>query len=159
MIITDIYNKPEKTSPLYQVCEEVEDFEKESYQIAALLESHIDDKRMLGLAANQIGILKRAFYMRGVVFFNPVVEPIGDEMVKMTEGCLSYPDLFIDIKRPRRVSMTYKNVDGEEYTKTFTEMSARIIQHEFDHLNGIPFFKRATRYHFDKAKKNLKKKA
>ena len=54
----------------------------------------------------------------------------------MEEGCLSIPDIRAEIKRPETIKIQYQDLDGESYTETFTNLAARVILHEIDHLNG-----------------------
>ena len=62
----------------------------------------------------------------------------------MEEGCLSLPGIRADIRRPESVRVTYTDLDGRERTEEFHELMARIIQHEYDHLDGILFFERMS---------------
>jgi peptide deformylase len=78
-------------------------------------------------------------------------------MVTLEEGCLSYPNLFVKIKRPKSIKVRFTTPDGETSTKTFTGMTARVFLHELDHLDGIAHTSRANRYHLDQAKKLVKK--
>ena len=115
------------------------------------------EKNGIGLAANQVGLPYRAFAMRGhpqnFVCFNPrIVQPSEQEVI-LEEGCLTYPGLLVKIKRPQHVRVRFTMANGETRTDTFTGMTARIFQHELDHLNGIKFFDRANRYHRDQAMK------
>ena len=114
----------------------------------------------MGLSANQIGVRTRAFVMRAeeiIGVFNPRVVDISSETVMLEEGCLSYPNLFVKIKRPKSIKVRFTTPDGETSTKTFTGMTARVFLHELDHLNGIAHTSRANRYHLEQAKKLLKK--
>jgi len=114
----------------------------------------------MGLSANQIGLRTRAFVMRAeeiIGVFNPRVVDISSETVMLEEGCLSYPNLFVKIKRPKSIKVRFTTPDGETSTKTFTGMTARVFLHELDHLNGIAHTSRANRYHLEQAKKLLKK--
>ena len=60
----------------------------------------------------------------------------------MAEGCLSFPLLGLHISRPTQIDVKYQDFNGEEHTKTFNGISARIFQHELDHLNGIVYTSR-----------------
>ena len=125
--------------------------------------------RGVGLAAPQIGINTRALVMGmgnfeteeakdyNSVFFNPEITEFSDETVLMIEGCLSYPELFIKIKRPTYIVMTWENEEGNKCYDKFAGMTSRIIQHEVDHLEGITFLQKANKYHIEQAKKALKK--
>ena len=127
------------------------------YELAHDLVHFMYEKNGIGLAANQVGLPYRAFAMRGhpqnFVCFNPrIVQPSEQEVI-LEEGCLTYPGLLVKIKRPQHVRVRFTMANGETRTDTFTGMTARIFQHELDHLNGIKFFDRANRYHRDQAMK------
>lgn len=114
----------------------------------------------MGLSANQIGVRTRAFVMRAeeiIGVFNPRVVDVSSETVTLEEGCLSYPNLFVKIKRPKSIKVRFTTPDGETSTKTFTGMTARVFLHELDHLDGIAHTSRANRYHLEQAKKLVKK--
>lgn len=114
----------------------------------------------MGLSANQIGVRTRAFVMRGeeiIGVFNPRVVDESSETVILEEGCLSYPNLFVKVKRPKSIKVRFTTPDGQTSTKTFTGMTARVFLHELDHLDGVAHTSRANRYHLDQAKKLVKK--
>jgi peptide deformylase len=114
----------------------------------------------MGLAASQIGIRTRAFVMRAeeiIGVFNPRVVDVSSETVMLEEGCLSYPNLFVKIKRPKSIKVRFTTPDGETNTKTFTGMTARVFLHEMDHLDGILHTSHASRYHLEQANKLVKK--
>ncbi len=67
---------------------------------------------------------------------------MSEEKVKEWEGCLSIPGIRGLVPRSKKVSIEYENLDGELIQKVFTDFAARIIQHEFDHLEGIVFLDR-----------------
>jgi peptide deformylase len=114
----------------------------------------------MGLSANQIGVRTRAFVIRAeeiIGIFNPRVVDESSETVTLEEGCLSYPNLFVKIKRPKSIKVRFTTPDGQTTTKTFTGMTARVFLHELDHLDGIAHTSRANRYHLEQAKKLVKK--
>ena len=114
----------------------------------------------LGLAAPQIGIPVRAFAMMAqqiIVCFNPRIIDESDEVIVLEEGCLSYPELFVKVKRPRRIKVRYEEPNGETVTKTFDGITARVFQHELSHLNGICHLDEANKYHKEQALKKWKK--
>jgi peptide deformylase len=119
----------------------------------------------IGLAAPQVGIDAQAFVI-GMgkfetkeaqefeqIFFNPVITSLGEETELVIEGCLSFPDLFIKIRRPKDIVLEWYTEEGTWATQNFGEMTSRIIQHEVDHLNGITFQTKAHSHHLLKAKK------
>lgn len=115
------------------------------------------ERNGLGLAANQVGYPWRVFAMRGspenFVCFNPRIIQPSDAEVSLEEGCLSFPGLLVKIKRPQHIRVRFTTPNGDTRTETFTGMSARVFQHEMDHIYGIRFYDRASRFHRDKALK------
>lgn len=113
------------------------------------------DNNGIGLAANQVGIPYRVFAMRGhpenFVCFNPKIVQPSEMQVTLEEGCLTYPGLLVKIKRPQHIRVRFTMPNGETVTHQFTGMSARIFQHELDHLDGVIFYNRANRYHREQA--------
>ena len=104
----------------------------------------------VGLAAPQVAESLRLFVATdtgdpkdALVAVNPVIKPFGPP-VEMEEGCLSLPDIRADIVRPEKVHMTWTGLDGKRYSGEFEDLMARIIQHEYDHLEGILFLDRMT---------------
>ena len=120
------------------------------------------DNNGIGLAANQVGTPYRVFAMRGtpenLVCYNPKVVHTSDEEVLLDEMCLSYPRLVVKVKRPQHVRVRYTQPNGEVVTQNFTGMTARVFQHEMDHLDGVVFYNRANKYHRDLALKRYNKR-
>ena len=119
------------------------------------------DNSGLGLAANQVGTPYRIFAMRGspenFVCFNPKIVQYSEQTVTLEEGCLTYPGLLVKIKRPEFVRVRFQTPNGDTMTKQFVGMSARVFQHETDHLNGIVFYNKAGKFHRDQAMRKWKK--
>ena len=93
----------------------------------------------LGLSAIQIGIPYRVFTMKTnpiMTCFNPKIIDIGEGDVLLEEGCLSYPNLFVKIKRPNNIRVRFTLPNGETVTEKYTGITSRIFQHELDHLDG-----------------------
>ena len=99
----------------------------------------------LGISANQLGYNYRVFAMRGetkkdsIVCFNPKIKDFSPEMNTMEEGCLSLPDVYAKVVRPAEVAISYYNQFGREEGQLATGLTARVFQHELDHLDGILF--------------------
>jgi peptide deformylase len=97
----------------------------------------------LGLSANQCGYEHRVFVMGSgdnyVAFFNPEITWVSEEQSKMEEGCLSFLDLFLNVERPTTIKVYYQDFNGEEKTAQFTGLTARVFQHELDHMNGVVY--------------------
>jgi peptide deformylase len=114
----------------------------------------------IGLSANQVGLPYRVFVMYGdelIPCFNPRIVDMSTETVVMEEGCLSYPDLFVKVKRPRRIKVRYTEPNGQTVTRVFDGITARVFQHELDHLNGVNYQQRANKLHLEQARKKKKK--
>jgi peptide deformylase len=127
--------------------------------IAKDLVQFMRDSNGIGLAANQVGLPYRVFVIEGepaYACFNPRVVMPSEEMVTLEEGCLTFPGYYIKVKRPKSIRVRFQGPDGETYTKTFTGMTARVFQHELDHLDGIAFQSRASRVHRDQANSRWK---
>lgn len=118
----------------------------------------------IGLSANQCGLPYRAFALwsaNPLVVFNPRVVDQTTEFVELEEGCLTYPNLFIKIKRPKSIKVRFENSFGETQTQKYIGMTARGFLHEMDHLDGIVYMKRSTQIQVNKAwnqKKQLDRK-
>ena len=104
----------------------------------------------VGLAAPQVGESLRLFVASdtaepadALVCINPEIRAFGPSVV-MEEGCLSLPGINAPISRPEKVEMRWTDLDGERHTAEFDDLMARIVQHEFDHLEGVLFFERMT---------------
>ena len=105
----------------------------------------------VGLSANQIGIKERAFVMISdmesqdtITCFNPrIIKESKDEVV-MEEGCLSYPELYLEISRPSSIIVKYENEGKDIFKRRLDGFIARIFQHEYDHMEGIDFTERVV---------------
>ena len=112
----------------------------------------------LGLSANQVGLDARVFIMKTadkgtVAFFNPEFTKVSQETDLMKEGCLSFPDIYLMIKRSKQVEMKYYDSDGVQHVIMLEGLGARCVQHEVDHLNGIIFLQRASQMKVERALK------
>lgn len=154
----------QKTDPvLTAVCHPV-DFANPPFdlvQFAHDLVKCMYDNNGIGLSANQVGVPYRIFAMRGspenFVCINPRVVMPSEEVIALEEGCLSYPGLFVKIKRPRHVRVRFMTPNGETRTETFTGMSARCFLHEMEHMDGEVFYKKANDFHRHQAFNRMKK--
>lgn len=109
----------------------------------------------VGLAAPQVGITKRIFLAREAedsdvkVFINPRVKKIWDNPKKnkpkkrkrLLEGCLSIPNIWGNVERPKKITVEFQDAEGKKHTQTFNGFLSTVIQHEIDHLNGVLFTK------------------
>jgi len=147
---------------LTKVCEKF-DFENppvDPIELAQDLVRLLHERNGIGVSANQVGLPYRVFALRGspenFVCFNPRIVDVSSETNLLEEGCLTYPGLFVKIKRPRHIKVRFQTPNGDTRTETFVGMSARAFQHEMDHLDGIIFYNRANKYHRDLAFKRRK---
>ena len=103
----------------------------------------------VGLSANQIGIWERAFCMmidfetqETITCFNPRITKTYGDSVWFEEGCLSYPDEIINVKRPDRIVVKYEDENEKVHKLKLDGFPSRVFQHEYDHLEGIDFTQR-----------------
>jgi len=116
----------------------------------------------IGLSANQVGKPYRMFVMGGHPqiedgkvrsVFNPLINDISKETINMKEGCLSFPFLFLSINRPKWCSVKYTDQHGKEIEETLHGMSARVFQHENEHMNGYVFTDLVSKFKLERAEK------
>ena len=140
------------------------DFENESAEL--LKDRLIETMKELGgvgLSANQVGLDKKVFVIGDdaeftKAFFNPEVIGCSEETSSEKEGCLSFPGLWLMVKRPTHVAIKYWDETGEEIVETYQGVTARVIQHEYDHMIGMNFTQRVSKMKLDRALKGLEKK-
>jgi peptide deformylase len=122
--------------------------------------------RGIGLAANQIGMTKRVFVMgsdkiigfpKPFALFNPMIIETSNEMVLDREGCLSYPGLYLSIKRPSWIVARYQDRKGDFREIKIDGYISKCFQHESDHLDGICFVDRVSRMKLQLAMKKIRK--
>jgi peptide deformylase len=101
----------------------------------------------VGLAGPQVGFIKRIFVTHAQadvarLFINPTIIKTSQEQVKYEEGCLSLPGIWADVVRPENIMIQAWNEKGRAFTLEVSGILARVIQHEYDHLDGILFIDR-----------------
>ena len=153
-------NHPSLSAPLTELTDSQEGRE----QIQQDLVDTMRAKNGIGLSANQIGIGARVFTMYAdvkkkdiIVCFNPKIVTVSEEQVLMEEGCLSYPGIWLKVRRPEGIEVTYEDAKGELQEKAMFGLEARIFKHEYDHMEGTDFTKRVSKLKLDLAKKRLRK--
>jgi peptide deformylase len=126
----------------------------------------------VGLAANQVGVNKSIFIVdishnegyedyKPMVFINPKIIEKSEEKIVIEEGCLSIPDVRSPILRPEKIRIAYHDTDLNEHIISAEKLFARVIQHEYDHLQGILFIDKLTDEEKNKIKgdlENIKKR-
>jgi peptide deformylase len=123
---------------------EVIDGSTEKFVLEMLETMHEADG--LGLAAVQVGVHSRIFVIQlpeddPLVFINPRILLRSDRTGAYEEGCLSVPGVYSDVIRPLEVKVSAWDAKGKEFTLEADELLARVIQHEYDHLDGTLFFR------------------
>jgi len=111
----------------------------------------MDDGMGVGLAATQLGILRRLIVFRAshdgepTALVNPEIEWLSDEVVVAEEGCLSLPQVSMDVERSLHARIGGLDAEGETMRIEASGLEARVLQHEIDHLNGVLILDRAPR--------------
>lgn len=143
--------------------------EKVTDETRALMDDMLDTMYAapgIGLAAVQIGVPVAVIVMDLVkgegestprYFVNPEILELDEEFVPYDEGCLSVPEVFDTVDRPKRCKITYLNYEGERVTEWAEGLYAVCIQHEMDHLKGIVFLDHLSKLKRDRAVKKVQK--
>ncbi|MBE1285888.1 MAG: peptide deformylase [Rhodobacteraceae bacterium] len=134
---------------LKKVCDPVSDISDDLRKLADDMLATMYDAPGIGLAAPQIGVLDRLIVLdcakeetekpRPLVMFNPEVLAASEETNVYEEGCLSIPDQYAEVTRPKVVDVQWIDQNGNLQTETFDGLWATCVQHEIDHLNGKLF--------------------
>ena len=153
--VSTIFDFATDTIPYYN---DLEKFEVD--MVTAMLSA-----KGMGLAANQIGITKRFFaighntfdtFQKSAIIWNPLIKTQSEEKVFDVEGCLSFPDIFVKVERPKQIEVQYETTQGETKTARLNGMESKCFQHELDHLEGITFNKRVSKLRWEMAKTKSK---
>lgn len=98
------------------------------------------------IAAPQIGVMKRLIYMnieRPVVIFNPVLTEMSAEKFELWDDCMCFPNLLVRLERHKSLRLTFRDENWKEHSWLLSDALAELIQHEYDHLDGILATQRA----------------
>ncbi len=148
-----------KCQPLAQVDDHHRALIKEMYEV-------MYDANGVGLAAPQVGLDMRIFIVDAaareeektpLTMINPKITSIEENLVPYEEGCLSFPEHFVEIERPDKLSIEYINENNQKQILNTEGFTSRIIQHELDHLNGILFVDHLSRLKRDVIIRKMKK--
>ncbi len=127
----------------------IDKFDESLEQLAEDMLETMREYDGVGLAANQVGRLKRilvaALEDREYVIVNPEISETGDESEKDVEGCLSIPEIQVEVERPTQVTISGQDRSGSPVRLEAEGLLARILQHEMDHLNGVLILDRTDR--------------
>jgi peptide deformylase len=129
---------------------EVESFDGDLRRLAERMTNLMRDANGVGLAATQVGIIRRVFVFQPdadsdpVAVVNPVLVDSSDETVVEDEGCLSLVGVQMPVERPLSLKLEGRDLDGGELSFELSEHAARVVQHEVDHLDGVLILDRTT---------------
>lgn len=134
--------------------EEITAFDDELKGVVEGMFERMFESQGVGLAAPQVGLSMRLFVLndegdrdkpeRNLALINPTIKSFGGKKTRHEEGCLSLPGVHADITRPEKCVVHHFDVDGNEVEKEYDGFVARIIQHEYDHLQGVLLVDRMT---------------
>jgi peptide deformylase len=120
--------------------DEVEEFDEELRNVSERMIQLMHDAEGVGLAATQVGILRRFFVFtldgEDRLLVNPVVTPVGRDTEVDAEGCLSLGSVRVPVERATKVALEARDVDGNPVSLELEGYPARVVQHEVDHLDG-----------------------
>lgn len=114
----------------------------------------------LGLSANQVGVPLQIFTMRTetpLLIVNPKILEVSEETIELEEGCLSFPGELIRVTRPISIVARFIQANGKGHTQKFEGMTARVFQHEMDHMMGKTMFDYLSKLKRDMAAKKKAK--
>ncbi|MEF3048317.1 peptide deformylase [Pseudotabrizicola sp. L79] len=134
-------------SRLKKPCDPVAEFTPDLAELAQDMLETMYDAPGIGLAAPQIGVMKRVLVMdcikdgppRPMVLINPQIVWSSEDQSVYEEGCLSIPDQYAEVKRPETVRVTWQDATGAPQEEQFDGLWATCVQHEIDHLDGKLF--------------------
>ncbi len=127
----------------------VDSFDESLVRLTQDMLSTMRDNEGVGLAANQVGRLKRVFVAAieddEHVIVNPVLSDWSETTESAQEGCLSIPGILVDVERPTSVTVSGQDLSGEPLQIEASDLLARVLQHEVDHLDGVLILDRTDR--------------
>lgn len=140
---------------LKKMCAALPDVDDRIRKLADDMLETMYDAPGIGLAAPQIGVLDRIIVMdcvkdedespKPMVLINPEIIAASDETNVYEEGCLSIPDQFAEVTRPKQVQVRWMDLNGAEQVQEFDGLWSTCVQHEIDHLNGVLFIDHISR--------------
>ena len=122
------------------------------------------DYKGIGLSASQCGVMERVFVMysdvkerKSIACYNPQILEYSEDIVEMDEGCLTYPGLWLKIKRPEGIKVQFEDETGTKQEYQMFGLESRIFQHEMDHMEGTDFTRRVSKLRLDMGLRRRKK--
>lgn len=124
--------------------EPVERIDTATGELARQMIATMQDNRGIGLAGPQVGVMERLFVVRVPedeprVFINPLITAVSPDTGRYEEGCLSIPGVYADVTRPREITVEAWDEKGNRFSLDAEGLLARVILHEYDHLEGRLF--------------------
>jgi len=158
-----IYKMIEKEHPILKMKLSLsEDIDR--HEVVEDLVETMRSENGIGLSANQVGLLERVFVMYSDVkekkimaCFDPQIVEMASEQIIMDEGCLTYPGMWLKIKRPVWIKATWEDQDGVKDEYQLAGLEARVFQHEYDHMEGTDFTRKVSKLKLKMAKKRVQK--
>lgn len=153
---------------LRQQSKPIETVDSEIARLADDMLETMYDAPGIGLAAIQVGIPRRMLVIdlsredeekKPIVFINPEILRVSDDVSTYEEGCLSIPDYYAEVERPASLTVGYIDRDGKQQTVEADGLLATCLQHEIDHLNGVLFIDHISRLKRDMVIKKFTKAA
>lgn len=139
---------------LRQQSKPIEQVDAEITRLADDMLETMYDAPGIGLAAIQIGVPRRMLVIdisrededrKPIVFINPEILTVSDDVSTYEEGCLSIPDYYAEVERPAALTLAYIDREGKKQTLEADGLLATCLQHEIDHLNGVLFIDHISR--------------
>lgn len=161
----DVPDLVKQYNPILKKIPNMFDFSTRKHEAIPLANKLIDAMKKyggIGLSACQIGILENVFVMgvgeHIIAYFNPVIVSQSENEIALEEGCLSFPNLFMKVKRPSSIVVEYQDYNGEFHRNIrFDGITAKCFHHEHDHLQGILFTEMVGPVTLEMAKKKQRK--
>ena len=133
---------------------------KETECIAFTLTTALERFGGLGLSANQLGLGYRVCVVNmgdtAWVMFNPKIIEQSEELSNYSEGCISYPGLYLKLDRSNQITVSFQAIGGQPVKHTFDGLTAVCVQHELDHLDGIVYTDCVSPINLEKATRKVK---
>ena len=148
MAMLTIVTEPDEV--LHRRSEPVATIDRAVQQLCRAMIDTLRQAAGIGLAAPQVGRLSRLFVVRlpdekPRLFINPQIQAVSDRQELYEEGCLSIPGVYANVRRPVGVQVEAFDQRGKRFALEAEGMLARVIQHEYDHLEGVLFWERVVR--------------
>jgi peptide deformylase len=146
--------------------QKAENWDFENHVNAAVIEREMIETMKssngIGLAGNQVGLLRRVFVMkladgREIGCFNPWIMIGDNDLINGEEGCLSFPNLWIKVERHNKITAAYLDNTGKQCIIELEGIDSRCFQHELDHLNGVTFTEHVSNLKLQMARKKQRK--